>query len=257
MKEEKILINNLEVNYKIAGLGPAILILHGWGGSSNSWIKVQRILAEKGYKVIVPDFPGFGKSKTPLKPWSVDDYKKWLISFIDSQNLNEFFIIAHSFGGRVAIKFTEDCPEKVKGLILCASAGIKPKPGIKIKIIYRLSRIGNMIFSPKPLVRFKDSAKNLFYIFLRNRDYIKANGTMKGTIKMVLEDDLLHHLSNIKTKTLIVWGEVDRMVPVKYAHIFNEKIKDSKLEILSNIGHSPHLEVPEKLSEIIIKFLRS
>jgi pimeloyl-ACP methyl ester carboxylesterase len=55
---------------------------------------------------------------------------------------------------------------------------------------------------------------------------------------------------------LVVWGEKDKIVPVKYAHIFKEKIKDCRLEILPEIGHSPHLEVPEKLAQIIVSFLK-
>lgn len=255
IEEKEILINNLKANYKIAGEGPAILVLHGWGGSSDSWIKVIQILTKEGLKVICPDFPGFGKSKTPLEPWSIDDYIKWVVDFANSQNLEDFFIISHSFGGRVAIKFVANYPERVKGLILCASAGIKPKPGLKTKIIFRLSKIGNAIFTPKYLVRFKDGTRNLFYVFLRHKDYVKANGTMKETIKKVLEEDLLPDLSKIKTKTLIIWGKNDKMVPLKYAYFFKENIENSKLEIIPKVGHSPHLEVPEKLSEIILKFI--
>ena len=263
MNERQILINNLKINYKIAGEGPAILILHGWGGSSDSWIRVQGVLVEKGYKVIAPDFPGFGKSITPPEPWSVRDYVDWLNNFI--KNLKKscdglaepFFLLGHSFGGRVAIKFAIQYPEKVKALILCDSAGLKPKPGFKTRMIYWTAKIGSAVFSPKPLTRLKDSARNLFYIFLRNKDYVKANGTMKETIKKVLEEDLLEDLPKIKAKTLIIWGGADRMVPVKYAHIFKEKINNSELEILPKIGHSPHLEVPDKLSQIIINFLNN
>jgi len=66
----------------------------------------------------------------------------------------------------------------------------------------------------------------------------------------------LSEISQIRTKTLIVWGGTDRMVPLKYAHIFKEKIKDSQLEVIPKIGHSPHLEEPGKLSSIILKFLK-
>jgi len=255
MKEEKILINGLQMNYKIAGVGPVILVLHGWGGSSDSWIRVQESLASKGYEVIIPDFPGFGKSKPPSEAWSVSEYVNWLNNFVSSQGLEKFFLIGHSFGGRVAIKFVIKHPEKVETLILCGSAGIKPESGFKTKIIFFLSRIGNAIFTPKHLLRFKDGARNTFYSFLRNKDYVKANGTMKETIKKVLAEDLLPDLSKIKTKTLIIWGKLDRMVPVKYAYIFKEKIQNSELKILPKSGHSPHLEEPGKLTEIVINFL--
>ncbi len=262
MREEKILVNNLRVNYKMAGSGPAILVLHGWGGSSDSWNRVQEILAKKGYQVLIPDFPGFGKSITPPESWGLEDYMEWLKSFIEEIRKTcggfsePFYLIGHSFGGRVAIKFVTKYPERIKRLILCDSAGIKPKLGLKTIIIFWLAKIGNAIFTPKHLQRFKDSARNLFYIFLRKRDYVKAKGTMKKTIRKVLDEDLLEDLSKIETKTLIVWGNADRMVPVKYAYIFKDKIANSEIEVLPKTGHSPHLENPEKLSEIILNFLK-
>lgn len=256
MNEREIYINGLKVNYKIAGEGQPILILHGWGGSSNSWIKVLKILAGEGYQVRVPDFPGFGKNKTPAKPWGVDDYVKWLVDFTNSQNLSNFFLLGHSFGGRIAIRFAVKYPEKLKGLILCASAGIKPKQNFATKIIYLIALIGNVIFTPKFLARFKDAVRNLFYIFLRNRDYVRADGTMKETIKKVLDEDLLEDIPRIKIRTLLIWGEKDKLVPLKYAYMFKEKIKNSELKILPKVGHTPNLEAPEKLAEIILKFLK-
>jgi len=256
MSEEKIYINGLDINYKVAGKGQPVLILHGWGGSSGSWVEVQKILSRKGYLVIIPDFPGFGRSITPPKAWGIREYTDLILEFTEKLRLDNFFLVGHSFGGRIAVKFTVEHPEKVRSLVLCDSAGIKPKPGPKTLIIFWLARIGNAIFTPRHLQRFKDTARNFFYIFIRHKDYVKANGVMKETIKKVLDEDLLSDLSKIKTKTLIVWGSMDRMVPLKYAHVFKEKIENSRLEIMPKVGHSPHLEEPEKLSEIILKFLK-
>ena len=256
MEEKTVLINALKINFKVAGQGPAILVLHGWGGFSSSWTKVLELLSLKGYKVICPDFPGFGKSETPLVAWDVADYMEWVVSFIKSQDLDEFFLLGHSFGGKVAIKFTLSRPGTVKALILCNSAGIKQEPDLKTRIIFMLVHIGNTIFSSKLLARFKDKARHILYSFLRHKDYVKAEGVMRQSIKKVLKEDLLPVLSEIKIKTLIIWGEKDKMVPVKYAYMFNEKIDNSKLEILAGIGHSPHLKKPKELVDIILKFLR-
>jgi len=261
MTEERISINGLEVNCKIHSpllwrKGRCLLILHGWGGSSNSWVRVQRILAKKGYQVIVPDLPGFGKSKTPPIPWGIKNYTDFVLNLVNHFEFENLFLLGHSFGGRIAIKFAVSYPEKIKSLILCDSAGIKQKWGPKEKFIFRLSKIGNAIFTPKIMTRFKNGARELFYIFLRHKDYVKADGTMKETIKKVLEEDLLPELSEIKNRTLIVWGQGDRMVPVKFSHIFKEKIANSELIILPKIGHSPHLEAPKELAEIISKFFK-
>ena len=263
MLERQVLVNGLKTNYKVAGQGQPVFILHGWGGSSESWIKVQEILAGQGYKVICPDFPGFGKSALPPEPWRVEQYAEWLNNFIKEIKAKEpgtgepFFLLSHSFGGRVAIKFSVQYPEKLKSLILCGSAGIKLKPSLKTKIIFYLAKIGNTIFDSKYLVKFKNRARKVLYLFLgRNKDYVRAQGVMRETIKRVLQEDLLPDLPKIKTKTLIVWGKEDKMVPLKCAYLFKEKIRNSKLEILSKTGHSPHLENPEKLSEIVLKFLQ-
>jgi len=257
MEEKKISINGLETNYKIAGEGPAVLILHGWGGSSDSWLSVQKILSKNGFKVVVPDLPGFGKSLTPKEPWQVSDFVNWAKSFIDSLNLNDFYLIAHSFGGQVAVKFTVLYPERVKKIVFCASAAIRPRPGLKTRIIFFIAKTGNAIFSPRYLVRLKDAARNFLYTLLRHRDYVKANGTMRDTIKKILEEDLLSELPKIKKETLIIWGSADKLVPIKHAYIYKEKIENSKMEVFSSIGHSPHLEIPEKLAEVIIKFIKS
>ena len=148
MKEKKILINGLKTNYKIAGLGPAILILHGWGGGSNSYIPVQKFLAGAGYKVIVPDLPGFGKSEPPLSAWGVSDYVEWVNEFVNNQGLEKFFLLAHSFGGRVAIKFAVKHPEKILNLILYEAAGIKHK-----KTIFQFILFLNYIISDKNIIQ--------------------------------------------------------------------------------------------------------
>lgn len=255
MAEKQIRVNTIDVNYKIAGEGPAILVLHGWGGSSDSWTEAQEILS-KEYMVIVPDLPGFGRTPPPQKAWGVKDYTDFVIGFAKKLGLSSFFLLGHSFGGRISIKAAVIHSQEVKKLILLDSAGIKPKPGIKTIIGFWAARIGNAIFTPKIFNRFKDSLRNMLYVFLRNKDYAKAEGTMRETIKRVLGEDLLSDLPNIGTETLIVWGEKDKMVPIKYAHIFKEKINDSRLEIISGVGHSPHLEAPQRLSEIIRNFFK-
>lgn len=257
MKEEKISINGIEINYKMAGEGEPLLILHGWGGSSDSWLEVQQILGTKGFKVIVLDLPGFGKSHSPPAPWEVKNYSDFVSDFIRKFGLENLIIIAHSFGGRIAIKFTSLHPENVKRLILCASGGIRTEPNLKERILFSLAWLGNILFSPKPLRRFKDRARIFLYRLARRHDYINAKGVMKETFRKVVAEDLTPCLHQIHVPTLIVWGEKDKMVPLKVAYIFKEKIPDSKLEIFPKIGHGIQFETPEKLAELVIKFSKT
>jgi len=255
--EKEILIDNLQINYKIAGEGEPLLILHGWGGSSNSWIEVQKILANQGFKVIVLDLPGFGKSISPPFPWGVKDYCQFVLDFINKTRSEKLNLIGHSFGGRIAIKFAVLYPEKLKKLILCASAGIKHPLNFLQLIILKLSIVGNFLFSKRPFKRFKDVAQNFFYTFLRHKDYAKAKGVMKETLKKVLEEDLMAELSQIKSETLLIWGEKDKAVPLRDAYLMKEKILNSTLEIIPKASHTPNLEFPEKLAKIILNFSKA
>jgi len=256
MKEQKLLIKGLETNFKIAGDGEPFLILHGWGGSSGSWIEVQEILAKEGFKVVVPDFPGFGKSHSPPVSWEVGDYRDFIFSLVEKIGLEKISLMGHSFGGRVAIKFATLYPERLKNLILCSSAGIKHELTPPQKIILKLALIGNFLFSRRLLRRFKDVARNIFYSFLRKKDYTKAKGVMRETFQKVIAENLESELSKIKTRTLLIWGEKDKSVPLEDAYLMKEKIPQSILEVIPGASHTPNLEEPKKLAEIISKFLR-
>ncbi len=256
MKERQLLIQGLETNFKIAGEGESLLILHGWGGSSNSWIEVQEILANEGFKVIIPDLPGFGKTTSPPVAWSVEDYSNFILNFIKKIGLERVTLMGHSFGGRISIKFTTLCPERVKKLILCASAGLKHNLSFKQKIIYNLARFGNFLFSKRPLRRYKDVFSNFFYFLVRRRDYHKLKRVMKSSFQKIVIEDLKATLPKIKAKTLLIWGEKDKSVPLEDGYIMKEEIPQSVLEIIPKAGHTLNLEEPEKLAEVILKFLK-
>ena len=255
MTENQISIDDLKVNYKIAGEGFPFLILHGWGGSSNSWNVVQDILSKSGYKVISIDLPGFGKTPSPQVPWEIKDYSDFILKFVEKLKLGKIILLGHSFGGRISIKFASLHPERLEKLVLFASAGIKHPWNFRKRIIYSFVAIGNFILSPKFLRRVKDLARNIFYISIRQRDYTKVKGAMRETFKKVVDEDLAPDLSRISTNTLIVWGERDNAVPLADAYFIKEKISKSILKIIPNVGHTLNLENPEKLSETILKFL--
>lgn len=256
MREEQILINGLKTNYKIAGSGPAILILHGWNSFSERWQNVQELLAKAGYAVIVPDLPGFGKSGAPETAWDLNNYVKWLNDFSEScpELTGGFFLLGHSFGGRIAIKFSVKYPQKFKKLILCASAGIKHKKNLPYLLVSFIARIGNY-FSFFPFFSF---FRKVFYKFIvRKKDYLVAQGIIKDIFKKAIEEDLTPYLSFVNVPTLIIWGKKDQDTPLKDAYLMKKLIPRSDLEILPEAGHRLNIEVPEKLSEIIIRLIKS
>ncbi len=226
-----------------------ILILHGWGSRAENWSRVKKLLENQGYKVFVPDLPGFGENSLLSRVWAIDDYVEWVGDFCGKNNLSQFFLLGHSFGGRVAIKFVTKYPGKVLGLILVGAAGIKKERLFILKTASLLKK-----FSFLPGYQF---FRKIFYKYiLRKTDYLKASGFLKDTIKNVLNEDLTPYLAQIENKTLILWGSKDRITPLSDAKLMAKKIKNSNLEILEKIGHTPHLENPEILVQKVKQFLK-
>ena len=231
-----------------------ILILHGWGWpiSSPQWAMVKGLLEKAGYAVFLPDLPGFGQTPSPKEPWTVDDYVEWVRNFCESNNLSRFFLLGHSFGGSVAVKFSIQYPEKVRKLILVDSAGIRRKrlkKEIQKKVAHFLNRFSFLPFYG--LIR-KIAYRTLF----RRSDYLLTEGVMKETYLKVLGEDISDIFSRISVPTLLIWGEKDGITPLEHAYFMKEKIPGAKLEIIPNVTHNPHREAPELLVEKIIQYIR-
>ncbi len=229
-----------------------IFILHGWGGSSRSFKSLRNLLLEKGLLVYALDLPGFGGASAPPKPWAVDDYVNFVSNFVLAQKIDKFYLFGHSFGGRIAIKFAVKYPEKLKGLILCSAAGLKPRKTFWQILIFGLAKIGNK-FSFCPGYSF---FRKIFYkFFIRKTDYLRTKGLMKETFKKVINEDLTSFLSQIKIPSLIIWGRKDKITPISDAYKMNKEIKNSILKIIPEGNHNPHFQFPQKLTEYILEFI--
>jgi pimeloyl-ACP methyl ester carboxylesterase len=236
-----------------------ILILHGWGASASSWQRVKELLEDAGFGVIVPNLPGFGGTNPPPRPWQVQDYAEWIKEFCEKEKLSQVFLLGHSFGGRLAVKFSAKNPEKLIKLILVDSAGFDREKNLALqqKFILKAAEILHFIVMLPLAKNLYPIFRRLAYFFAGTKDYyLIKEPVMKETFKKIITEDLTPHLSQIKTPTLIVWGKKDKLTPLKTAYLIKEKISDSTLEILPDVGHNPHLECPEKLAEIVTKFIK-
>lgn len=231
-----------------------LIILHGWQSSKEKWEKVKNEIEKAEIEVILPDLPGFKRETALSKIWDLDDYVEWFSNF--SANKENFFLLGHSFGGRIAVRFAAKYPQKLRGLILVSGAGIRGINEFWISLSYFISGGVGQIFQLPILQKFYPVLRNLFYRYiLRKTDYLLAEGYLKETLKNIVKEDLTDYLEQIQIPTLLIWGEKDKTTPPKCGYLMKEKIKNSELKILEGVGHAPHLENPEKLSEIILKFL--
>lgn len=225
-----------------------LIILHGWQSSKEKWQKVKELLEGPGLKVVALDLPGFKPENQLSRPWNLDNYVAWLENELTAY-AEPVYLLGHSFGGRLAIKMAAKNPAKLKGLILVGAAGIKNR-SLSVRFWRQLAEI----FSP----RANNLAKRFFYRFiLRKKDYLEARGHLKQTMANAIAEDLMPLLAQIKKPTLLVWGKKDALTPIKDGRLMNKEIKNSRLEVLPQNGHSLHLECPEKLAQAVKGFIES
>lgn len=254
----EIKVSSIKINYKTLGKGKKIvLFLHGWGGSINSWRKIEPILKEQlnlnSYKLIFLDLPGFGNSQEPKGIWGIKEYSEFLKKFIKKINKNKkpVILIAHSFGGQIATYFAILYRDLLEKLILIDPACIR-KESVKSKII-------NLIFKNKKFQKIKKIPflKNLYYKFFASKDYTLASNKMKKIMKRILKEDLEDLLKTLEVKTFLIWGEKDNITPVNYGLKIKKLLKSSQIFFIKNSKHSPHIENPKACANLILKFIKN
>ena len=232
-----------------------ILVLHGWGGSKKSWEEFVGLFDKKRYKLFVPDLPGFGKEPAPDRPWYVHDYAQWVEQYMKKKKLVKPVVVAHSFGGRIAIKMCTAKKGVFSRLFLVGAAGIKRPPSMRVRVLKGMAKVGKVALGLFRLKSVQTFFKKVVYKAAGAHDYEQATGTMKKTFQNVIDEDLKDLLDDIRVKTHIIWGDRDSYVPVADARLMGKRIKDSTVEIIEHGKHGLHLQMPEVLAEKVKKHI--
>lgn len=234
-------ISGQQIYYQKLGKGKNLIMLHGWGQDvSTFWGVAEQLKSD--FTIWLIDLPGFGRSEAPKHPFTVLDYAEIIEQLIKKNKIKVPILLGHSLGGRIAIKLASHPGGVISKLILEDAAGIKPKRDVLKFLIYPLSKLVH--FFPNWL-NLKEKLRHYFYKSIE-ADYINA-GSLKETLTNILQEDLTADLPKIKADTLLIWGEKD---PTQEASLKNGKkmyqlIKNSRIEVLEDVGHFPHLEKSE------------
>lgn len=234
-----------------------IIILHGWNLSGNRFHPLAQVLRKSGYRVYTPDLPGFGDEPAPSKPWHVVDYAEFLKSYMEKNKIRKPVIIGHSFGGRVALKFSHVYPEDVRSLVLTGTPGFSPIPTKKLLFFLIISKIGGLLFALPVINILADRARRFLYYIAGAREFLRAEGPMRQTFKFIVQDNLTPAMSAVRVPCLLVWGEFDVIVPLPIARRMEEVIPKAVLKIIPEEDHGVPFKKPDIFASYIGDFLRS
>jgi pimeloyl-ACP methyl ester carboxylesterase len=235
------------------GTGQPLLLLHGWGATKELMLPIAQRLP--GYRVIVPDLPGFGATESPPSPWGVDEYSAWVIALLDRLGVARTHIAAHSNGGRVAIALAATWPERVGRLVLTDSAGIRPSHGLQYQWRVRTFKLLRAAARSRGLPRLLRRAAGRRAERRGSVDYRAASGTLRASMVRLVNADLRPQLSRLRVPTLLIWGDRDEETPLSDARTMERLIPDAGLVLLEGSGHFAYAEQPDRFCRIVDAFL--
>lgn len=237
-----------------------ILMLHGWGCEIKHFEPIANAL-KKDYHITVIDFPAHGQSSRPPEPWGVSDFANCVKALIEKLGIAPCDIVAHSFGGRVALHLATNEPQLVHRLVLTGGAGLK-KPQTEAqkkrsaqyqkskKLLENIMRLGG------PFKVLGEKSMDKLRKKFGSADYNALDEDMRKTFVKVISEDLSPLLPQIKASTLLVWGENDQDTPLWMGREMEAKIPDAGLVIFENDDHYAYLRQWPRFVRVLEAFLK-
>ena len=245
------------LHYVDAGSGSVVVLLHGLADDVGVWESVMPALAER-HRVIALDQIGFGRSDKPLLGYRADTFVDFLEGFLNELKIDRASLVGNSLGGWIAANFALAHPERIDRLVLCDAAGYAAVPktmdpralnALRLASREDIRYLGPLTFHNK---RFYEDVDLAFKQRVTAGDNYTVNQLLDSMIRG--EDVLDGRLGAIHKPTLIVWGREDKLIPLNFAERFHKEITGSRLKVIDDCGHMPHVECADKFNHALLKF---
>jgi len=260
MEEKSVNVDGNNIRYLLDGTSERDLILiHGLGASAERWEHVIPNFA-KDYRVIVPDLIGFGQSDKPLVDYTTEYLGEFIKQFLNQIDVNRVSIIGSSLGGQIAIDFTSVNPTNVDKLVLVSPSGIM-KHSTPALDAYIMAAMYPNIDTAQHAFQMMSGRDNIDEItikgFVKRMKLPNAKMAFMSTLLGLKDAEVISQkLSSIDSSTLIIWGENDPVIPIKYASSFISGINDCRFIKMLGCGHTPFVEMPGKFYKLVSEFLK-
>jgi pimeloyl-ACP methyl ester carboxylesterase len=271
LEEKFVNIDGTAIRYVVAGGGPPVLMIHGFGSFVEVWWNNINVLS-KHYQVFALDLPGHGLSGKFKSEYTIPNITRFLNNFMEAVGIEQASVIGHSMGGSVSIGLTVDFPERVDKLVLEDAVG--PGKGMPLRYqIFALPVLGELLLYPTTRGNIEYGLKKSFYnikmvtqeMVETHYQFFRIPGVKKEMLNIVRSGRKFSHyyagitildkIRQIKSPALIIHGAQDRNVPLAHAYEYYGLVADSRLKIFQECGHCPHIEQAIQYNEAIVDFL--
>lgn len=263
----KVKSNDVEIYYETRGGGTPLVMIMGWGSSSERWPAVFVEELEKQYQLTLFDNRGTGRSDKPDVEYSIRMMADDAAGLMDAINISKAHVFGVSMGGMIAQEFALNYPEKVESLILGCTAcggtqGIWSEETRKLIVSFASDNPPEM--SPNVLNTLLRLAytpsflKENLNAIIKSRMSIKHRTpafAMGRQAQAILKHDTYDRLTQIKVPTLVLHGEEDIMVPTENGRVLADRIPNSKLRLFESVGHDFMAGIEDDVAGVILEFL--
>jgi pimeloyl-ACP methyl ester carboxylesterase len=255
-------VDGYRVHVVEAGSGPAIVLVHGFGGHTVSWRRLMPLLA-RDHRVIAVDLKGFGYSERRADiGLSHGDQARMLRGLLDALGIERAVFVGHSMGGAVVQRFAAIYPERASALVLAASVAGDER--------YRRAVPPGAVLRPLLPVLAGLAARRLFAMSFYDRSHAtpelfeeylrpaRIRGSMDGLLRMMRDtagDGAIDH-ARISQPVLLLYGTDDRVVPVGVGQRLRERLPQARLVTVDRAAHLLVDERAEDCERAIRDFLR-
>lgn len=264
LEEKTVLVDGHELHYLEGGSGDAVVLLHGIFAEKDHWVDFARPLTGS-YRVIVPDLPGFGESsRLAGQAYHYAVQTEMLVKMLDKLGIRRAHLAGNSMGGTIATLAAIQYPERVASIALVGSPhGIRStEPSDMDKLIdagkaplvarnpAEFEEMLSLVFAKRPFLPFPIMHAS------QSSAIVNAESNHRLWLGQLKDRYLLHdRIDALKHRTLVIWGDSDRVFDVSGANVLKSKLTQAEMHVLPGIGHLPMMEAPKETSKIYAGFL--
>ncbi len=252
--------NAIKIHYSVRGTGLPVLFLHAFPLAGAMW-EPQRTMLEHGFRVIVPDLRGFGKSDVPTEISTMDVMVDDMQALLRQLDLDKVVLVGLSMGGYIAFQFLRRFPGQIHALVLAdtrATSDTAEAQAGRETMAKLAETAGAAAIAEQMLPRLlgSDATSEVRQQVRQMIEATHPQGIAAALRGMAVRLDATDLLGTIRVPTLLLGGEQDTLTPPATMQAMQNAIDGSSLTLVPGAGHLPNLEQPEVFNTTLLKFLQ-
>jgi uncharacterized protein (TIGR04551 family) len=257
-------VDGVHVRYRERGAGPAVVLIHGYGSSSDSWATVIPQLARQ-HRVIAVDLKGFGWSSRPDGDYSPAAQAELVWHLLDKLGVTDVAIVGHSWGSSVSLSMAVAQPARVRRVALYDAYVYDDQ----VPSFFRWAEkgpIGDLLFGLYYKQRIEDRIPLAFYddrwVTQARVDHVEDEFSRPGTVAAALAVARAHHFGKLHVSlrtfdkpVFLLWGEQDEVTPLQFGQRLANELRNARLTVYPRCGHLPMVEAAGPSTRDLAEFL--